>query len=382
MAKIAVAADAGWSADLWAHPNTLKTEVLRPERSFVTIDNESFDVGGEVQWSWTGRGRAAGLAGALGLDWFGRRGVRADEREKDLGTGDVAATRTLDGDEDQVAVFGSTRWSWGSAEIQAGSRVTFLRQSNAGANTLDSRDREDTAWTGFIGLVQPLGKGIEWTANVGTGLRFASLSERFFVGTTGRGQVVGNPDLEPEESLNVDLGLRFYGRSTFVSAQLFRLSIDDYIERVSLDGGDTRTFVNLTSGELEGIELEGFAQLADGWRLDWSGAIIDGEADGGTPLADIAANRVALGLTYESERWAARLRIQLRDDKDDPGPGEVAINGASLVSAAVSYDVTPGLRITVRGDNLLDEQYVSSPDDQSSAAPGRTIGVGLTWTSP
>lgn len=385
LAKIAVVADAGWSADLWLHPGSLETEVLRPGRSFTTVDNESLDVGGDVQWNWTGRGAASGLAGTVGVDWFGRRGVRADEREEDLATGDVASARTLDGEEDHLAAFGSVRWKWGSAEIQAGSRLTFLRQSNAAASDLNSdldTDLDDSAWTGFVGFVQPLGRGFEWAANVGTGLRFANLSERFFVGTTGRGQVVGNPDLEPEESLNVDLGLRFYSTSTFVSAQIFRLEIDDYIERVSLDGGDTRTFVNLTSGTLEGFELEGFTQLADAWRLDWAGAIIDGEADDGTPLADVAANRVSLGLTYGGERWDARLRAQLRDGKDDPGSGEVAIDGATLVSAAVSYDVTPELKITVRGDNLLDEEYVSSADDQSSAAPGRSVGVGLTWTSP
>ena len=75
--------------------------------------------------------------------------------------------------------------------------------------------------------------------------------------------------------------------------------------------------------------------------------------------------------------------LELVDVKPrDPGSGEVAIDGATLLSAAVSYDVTPGLKITVRGENLTDEEYVSSPDDQSSAAPGRSVGVGLTWTSP
>ncbi|MDA8017140.1 MAG: TonB-dependent receptor [Thermoanaerobaculia bacterium] len=377
LGKIAVASDAGWSADLWIHPNSLETEVFRPGRSLALVENESLDLGGDVQWNWTGRGAASGLAGTIGVDWFGRRGVRADEREDDLRTGERTTVRTLDGDEDQVATFGSVRWSWGRTEFQAGSRLTWLRQSNAAADTLD-----DTAWTGFLGMVRPLGRGFEWAANVGTGLRFANLSERFFVGSTGRGQVIGNPDLEPEESLNIDVSLRFYGRTTFVSAQAFQLEIDDYIERISLDGGDTRTFVNVTSGTLEGFEIEGFTQLGKEWRIDWAGAIIDGEADDNTPLSDIAADRISFGFSYESERWRARLRYQLRADKNDPGPGEVAISGADLVSAAVSYDVTPKLRVTVRGENLLDEEYAASADDLSSPAPGRSVGLGLTWTRP
>ena len=42
---------------------------------------------------------------------------------------------------------------------------------------------------------------------------------------------LGNPDLEPESSWSTDLGLRWYGEKTFLSGQLFRLDVDDYIER-------------------------------------------------------------------------------------------------------------------------------------------------------
>jgi outer membrane receptor protein involved in Fe transport len=114
--------------------------------------------------------------------------------------------------------------------------------------------------------------------------------------------------------------------------------------------------------------------------LTFSGHAIDGEADDGSPLADISADRILLGLEYEAEGWDARLRWQHRFSKDDPGSGEVAVDAVELVSASFGYQLTPALRLVVRGTNLLDETYLASADDLASAAPGRSLGLGLTWT--
>ena len=43
------------------------------------------------------------------------------------------------------------------------------------------------------------------SAELASGQRFPTLTERFFSGTTGRVQVIGNPDLDPEETLGLDL---------------------------------------------------------------------------------------------------------------------------------------------------------------------------------
>ena len=160
-------------------------------------------------WSLDGAGGASDPHGSWGVDYFARRGVDAEERVASLIDGSVSLASTLDGaTQDEAAAYGTVRWSWGAATFQAGTRFTWHRQTNGGSGAPDRPSRDDGAWTAFAGLVRPLGNGLELTANLGTGLRFPNLSERFFTGTTGRGQVIGNPDLEPEGSLNVDLGLR------------------------------------------------------------------------------------------------------------------------------------------------------------------------------
>ncbi len=368
--RLGVTSDRGWSVHAFAHPNDLRTETLRVGKSFTTVDNEALDFGSDFQRELT---LGTNVSGRYGFDYFGRRGVEARERGEDFASGAVSAARTLDGEEDELASFGSLRWSWGPAKLQAGVRFTWHRQGNRGA-----AQRQDTAWTGFLGLVRPLGGGVELAVNVGTGLRFASLSERFFTGTTGRGQVIGNPGLEPESSLSTDLGLRWYGNKAFLSGQVFHLAIDDYIERV--DAGDLRTFVNLTSGSLVGFELDGFCQPHERWLLTWSGHLIDGEEDGtGRPLADVPADRFQVGLSYRQGRWESRGHLQYRLPKDDPASGEKAIPRARLLSLSLAYEIREGLTLTASAENLFDEIYFNSADSKSPVAVGRSVGLGLLW---
>jgi iron complex outermembrane receptor protein len=264
-------------------------------------------------------------------------------------------------------------WRMREVSAVAGLRATWQSQSNSGFES-----REDSALSGFLGLVAPLGMGFELAANVGTGLRFASLSERFFTGTTGRGGVVGNPDLEPESSLSFDLGLRWYGEHLFFTASLFRNEIDDYIERIEIEE-DLLSYVNLLSGSIEGVELMASYALTPAVHVEFGGHFIEGEAESGDPLADIPADRVHLGLSGQGSRWGGRLRLERRSEKTALGSGEKETSAASLLSGGVSYGVNRDLRLTLSGENLLDEAYFNSADRKVPLSAGRSIGLALSW---
>jgi len=82
-----------------------------------------------------------------------------------------------------------------------------------------------------------------------------SLSEAFYTGITGRSSIVGNPDLEPEKSLNIDAGLKIHHKNIFLGAYLFQYSIRDMIEKFPLS--DTAyTYENIERGRIRGLELE------------------------------------------------------------------------------------------------------------------------------
>lgn len=370
--KLGISSEKRWRLAAYIHPNDLLTDALRVGRSRNEVDNSAFDYG----FNWQRESPLTPrIEARYGFEYFGRRDVTAIEKDTDL-QGNEAPTvlRTLDGaEEDELATYGALHFRLGAVTVESGGRFTWQRQQNG-----DLPEADDSAATGFVGLSMPVTKNLELAANFGTGLRFPSLSERFFSGTTGRGGVIGNPDLEPERSLSADVGFSFYGKKLFVSSYLFRNEIDDYIERVDV-GPDLRSFVNLTSGTLEGWELEGFYQATPQWRLSLGGAVLDGEADDGTSLADVPPVQVRLGARFKQGDWKADARYIYRWEKDDPGSGENAIPEANLVSASVAYDLNEQWSLSLAGKNLLDEEYFPSADDKASFAPGRSVGLGLVW---
>ncbi|MCP4659307.1 MAG: TonB-dependent receptor [bacterium] len=369
--NFAVTSEDGWRFQAFAHPNELETEVLYPDDRINQVFNEAFDFGANWQREIA---LSDAVAGRFGVDYFARRGVDAREFEEDLADGAITELKTLDGGQlDEAAAYATLRWKWQATTLQAGTRFTWQQQQNAGTER-----RHDNALTGFVGFVHPLGNSLELTGNLGTGLRFPNLSERFFTGTTGRGGTIGNPDIEAERSINTDLGLRWYGERIYVGGHLFHMRISDYIERVEIDE-DLLTYVNLTSGTIRGLELDGFFELDDRWHLSWTGHLMDGEDTGGQPLADVPTHRVKLGVRHRLGDWESRLQYQFRAGKSDPGSGEKTIPEAHLVSLAVRYQLRDGFSLILRGSNLLDEEYFNSADKKSPVAPGRALGLSLSW---
>ena len=368
--KFAVRSDTNWLLEAWTHPNSLDTTVTE-EGSVSTVENSAFDFG----LNWQKQIKVAGTVSTrFGIDYFGRRNVDALETSTDAASGDKQIQKTLDnGEDNEGGLYGAMEWNVGRAVVLAGARFAYQTQKNASQPATS-----DNALSGFAGLVVPLGAGFELASNLGTGLRFPSLSERYFSGTTGRGEVIGNPELDPERSINFDVGLRWYGEKLFVTGFVSRNEISDYIERIEVEP-ELLTFVNLVAGTIVGFELNGFYQFDDHWRAHFGGHVFNGDNDMGDPLADIPASRFHLGGAWQSGSWVADLRWEERSDITDPGPGEKTIPQASLLSASLQYTLANGLALSLSGRNLLDEAYFNSADRKVAYSPGRSIGLTLRW---
>ena len=216
-----------------------------------------------------------------------------------------------------------------------------------------------------------------------SGMESDNMRERFLIKTGIRVEsstgIFIRWRVEPERSLNLDLGARFYGERLFVAGYLFRNEIDDYIERVET-APNRLTFVNVSSGRIEGVEVEGLFQGTAAWSLTFGGHAIEGRDDDDLPLADVPTDRLYVGTGIERDRWGWRLRWEGRAAKGDPGSGEKAIPSANLVSGSVEFEVRPGLSVQAALRNALDEEYFNSADRKVPLAPGRSVSVSLRWS--
>lgn len=363
--------DNGWRFDAWAHPNDLETRVRRDGRETAT-DNEALDLG----FNWQSRSRWGEQATLrYGVEYVGRKGVEAREviQPIDGRAGPTIIQTVLDGGEDELGLYGAYEVHWSGTVLTLGGRLSVLRQRQEGVQS-----QEDTALTGFAGLVVPLKSGFELAANLGSGLRFPSLSERFFSGFTPRGFVSGDPEIEVERSLSSDLALRYFGSRLFLSVGGFRTRVEDYIERIEV-ADDELQFVNLTAGDLTGFELEGAYRLSDRWGLGFGGHQLEGRDDDGSPLADVPADRLFLRSSWQHGRWSINDRWEHRFEKNDPGSGEMAIGAVDLVSLTLTVDLADGFTLALAARNLLDELYFNSADDKVELARGRSMSLSLGW---
>jgi outer membrane receptor protein involved in Fe transport len=317
----------------------------------------------------------------LGVDLSGRYGLHAVNRftsfdDAGQGAGTTFEESIENARKDDLGVFAGLSTSVGEVVLSAGLRGDWVETTNSGGYFGDRETSQSDA-SGFFGATLPLGQRWEVSAQVARGFRDALLSDRYYRGISGRGFITGNPDLEPETSLQGDLALRYSTGPLSLALYGYDYRIDDLIERYK-EGADYY-FRNRGEAEVKGVELEGIwafgpdlvAQVAVQWQ--------EGEAlDDGTPLDGIPPAGVILTLRRApGQQWWWLGRVGAFDRVDDPGPNEKVIPGYAVVDAGVGYRVSAALEIQLYGRNLLDQSYLASADENSVLEPGRGVQLSL-----
>jgi outer membrane receptor protein involved in Fe transport len=263
------------------------------------------------------------------------------------------------------------------AHVVAGLRGDVVETRNRGGFFGD-RDVSHEALSGLLAVTLRPAPAAALTLQYVRGFREPTLSDRYFRGISGRGFVVGNPDLEPEKSDQFDVALRAaLSERVSVAIYGYLYRIRDVVERFR-EGPDFR-FRNRGEQEVRGAELEAgwnpVARLELSAGLSWArGRVLDDDsfsADVPAPSAVLTARHSP----FERLWWRLRARMVARDD--EPGPTEVETPAYELVDLSTGFAVTKALEVVLSGSNLLDERYPLSPDADAPPAPGWGVGLSL-----
>lgn len=376
---------AGWSNfefSAFAHRYQLITDRDRfatatVARSIERADNRSDDVALRA----VGERELAGGRFQLGLDASSRFGLDARVRNIsfNLAGEQTRVVETLaidDGSRDDSALFAT--WNralaarWALALGVRGDRVT----SETKGGVFGSRSVDDSAFSGQLALTAGPFSDTVATLQVARGFRVPTLSDRFFIGPSGRGIANGNPDLEPETSRQIDASVRWARHGKSVAFSAYRYDIDDLIERFRV--GNDFFFRNRGEARIEGAELEGQWSLTEALGLELAATYSRGETPSdGLPVADIPATNTAATLRWSRERYHAFVRafVFLKDDR--PGPSELARPAYETVDLGGGYRFRKELELRLLLRNAGDEEYRESADSVADLNRGRTLSLGL-----
>ena len=328
---------------------------------------------------------ARGLAGGrlqLGLDAHSRFDLHAISSRTDFaadGTTVVSSRRDVAIDDArQVATALFATWSRPLAPrlaLGAGVRGDRIEARNSGGFFGD-RSAQDSALSGNVALTFGPWSGWSTTAQVARGFRTPTLSDRYFRGPSGRGFVTGNPDLEPESSLQIDLASRWAAGETQLGLYAYHYQIDDLIERFG--AGNDFFFRNRGEATIRGLELEAQSALGERWSWQVGAAWADGETDGGAEIDDIAAPNGWLTLRWAVEQGYAFGRVTSFLDHDEPGPTELERDGFTLVDLGGGWRISDAVELRLVVRNVADELYTASPDEAADRAVGRSFTFGAS----
>jgi iron complex outermembrane receptor protein/hemoglobin/transferrin/lactoferrin receptor protein len=316
------------------------------------------------------------------------------------------------GDVSNLAVFAFESKDIGALTLQAGLRYDWHTVAGDAGKTrapvdFVGRDQHDFgAFTGSLGAVYRVMDQLAIAANLGRGFRAPSLFELYADGVHGGVAAIqeGNPNLDAETSLNIDLGLRWRSDRLQGSATVYRNAITDYI--YLQDTGEMRNGLPVFAYEqddalLTGLELEARWQVTD--RIELAGALdlvrgTNDRTDNDLPL--LPADTLRVDATYWFPEYGAirepYFTVGVRHAASkDAAPGEPFAQfdrlpfGTASTDAYTLVDLDLGFafpafgnrlaRIDVAVRNLLDTEYRDFLDTYKGYAlsPGRDIRVSL-----
>jgi outer membrane receptor protein involved in Fe transport len=258
-------------------------------------------------------------------------------------------------------------------DLSAGLRIDAIGAVNRGGFWGD-RSIHHAPLAGAAAVTIAPADDLTVTAQVARGFRDPTLTDRFYRGPVGRGFVEGNPDLEPETSLQLDVTARYAIGRMRVEGAVYDYRLDNLVERYSA-GPDLFRLRNRARARFTGVEVDVAYNFGGGLAAEFGAQAWRGrDRDTGSPLDDVSPSAARIVLRYDvSPRLASYFRLAAVGADTHSGPGEVPAPAYTLVDVGVEWRVSRLLVLRGLVRNALDESYYSSAGPRWVWAPGRQL---------
>lgn len=244
------------------------------------------------------------------------------------------------------------------------------------------------------------GLASRWTLKGGVSTGFRSPNLREITPDWGQisrgGDVYGNPDLEPETSLNKELSLHYRVPGGFSSnITVFHNDFDDKITRVACPqsicdagpnqfGSDPTYRINVDEAVTRGVEIGLNSPIGNTLEVGASYTYTDSEQKSGEyegePLTQLPEHLASLSLNwYPNDRLSPWLRATYRGKESQPntGPSQDATIAPSytVVDTGLGYRLTDNTEVRAGVYNLFDKDVTF--DEYGYVEDGRRYWLAL-----
>lgn len=191
---------------------------------------------------------------------------------------DLTRTNDYDADILTAALFAQDEWRFAEGwNLVLGARGTYVknelkdstshvvRRTNGGSETTElipGQSDDDANATFSLSLVNSQIENWTFRGTVAQGYRYASVNELYIGSAHAQTTVYANPDLDPESSINYELGARYNDGNLNIDATVFYTDSRDYIGSQTSAYFDSEgqevtevRFVNYDSAKTFGAEL-------------------------------------------------------------------------------------------------------------------------------
>lgn len=314
----------------------------------------------EVEALWSGPALGATMNGGLELR---REFIHSSDGRIEGGDRSLATAEPF-----LQAEWATERWS-----LAPGGRITWSEQWGS-------------AFTPRLAARFRAGQDLTLRATAGRGFRAPDFKELYlqFTNEAAGYAVYGNPDLRPEHSTSVAVGVEWTGVRAFGRVQGFWNDLTDFIETRPVAGGGglvAYEYANVSHGRTWGTELEGGIVLP---RLrveaSWAWLATRDEATG-EPLLGRPTHSARLGGTWAP--GATRLNATLLYtgatpmERDDGGQITSERDAFLRLDTRLTTRLPWELELSLGADNLFDAR----PDAWADAI-GRQWYAGIAWRTP
>lgn len=345
----------------------------------------------------------------LGAEW---------ESEKLDDPASMSATSAADGVINGISGDPAGRSSKNSAETSA-----FYIEDNieAFAGTfiipglrMDYHNKFGTNWSPSLNLSQDLGEMFKLKAGIARAYKAPNLyqsSEGYLLATRGNGcpnsiesgscYLLGNPDLDPEISINKEVGLEFNHAGFVAGITYFRNDYKNKIVSGTHVLGVTANSYNILQWEnggkavVEGLEANLSVPVIEDsltWRTNGTYMIESKNKETGNPLSIIPEYTVNAMLDWQATdklsaninwtmygRQKPREYVESRTDVTSMSSKEVG--SYSIVGVGANYQLSKNLRLNGGISNLFDKRLYRENDGASTYnEPGRAYYAGVTMS--